>query len=412
MIRFREVLTHAIAVVVIAGVAGAVVMATTNGPDAGGYTGTDATVYSFVDISGGAGGASVLGGTDDGTVALTLPFAFRFYGQPYTLVCVSTNGALYFVTSDSACSTVLDFANTDLSSVAPPGDLPSILPLWSDLTFQVVGAGAVFYQTIGTTGNRRFVVQWNNAYPQGSPDPVTFQVVLSESNNAVLFQYKTVGLGPGNPANNGGQATIGLHNTGAPANLQQIAWSYRVPVVGDSTALSFSLTNATAADGLISGGGFIGSGNDHHHFVFRVSQRQGSDYGRLEYWINESSRCAPSDHAVDRERGGVGARDSDYGQSHGTPPSRFQATSFSQVSFSADPSLTTKPTVDTVAFKGAGLWNGKTGYTFEGQASDQGEPGRGRDTFSLVVRDGQGAVVANVNGVLTGGNIQSNRVKK
>ena len=48
----------------------------TKGPDAGGYTASDATVYSFVDISGGSGGASVLSGTDDGVVALTKKFSF------------------------------------------------------------------------------------------------------------------------------------------------------------------------------------------------------------------------------------------------------------------------------------------------------------------------------------------------
>ena len=46
----------------------------TKGPDAGGYSATDSTVYSLVDISGPSGGASVLSGTDDGVVALTIPF--------------------------------------------------------------------------------------------------------------------------------------------------------------------------------------------------------------------------------------------------------------------------------------------------------------------------------------------------
>ena len=36
--------------------------AATKGPDAGGYSGTDETVYSFVDISGTGGGVSILGG--------------------------------------------------------------------------------------------------------------------------------------------------------------------------------------------------------------------------------------------------------------------------------------------------------------------------------------------------------------
>ena len=227
----------------IASLLTAVVGATTKGPDKGAYTGTDATTFSFVDISGGSGGIAVLSGTDDGTVPLALPFAFKFYGQTYPFVCVSSNGALYFAAADSDCTGILDFANTDLSSVTPPGDRPAVLPLWSDLTFQVNGAGAVFYQTLGAAGSRRFVVQWNEAFPQGSPDPVTFQVILGEAGSTVLFQYKTVNLGAGNAASNGAHATIGIRNTGALNTQQQIAWSFGAPVLADSTAILFSGTS-------------------------------------------------------------------------------------------------------------------------------------------------------------------------
>jgi hypothetical protein len=179
-------------------------------------------------------------------VALTLPFTFRFYSQPYTVACVSANGALYFVASASSCNGFSDFANTDLSSTIVPGDLPAILPYWSDLTFDQPGAGAVYYGTVGAAPARRFVVQWNNAFPQGSPNPVTFQTVLTEGANAVLFQYKNVALGPANPARNAGQATVGVRNTGAPANQQQIAWSYNAPVVAEESALEFSAAPASA----------------------------------------------------------------------------------------------------------------------------------------------------------------------
>ena len=232
----------------LAGLLTAGVAATTKGPDAGAYTGTDATTFSFVDISGGSGGIAVLGGTDDGTVALALPFAFKFYGQTYPFVCVSANGALYFVTADSDCTGILDFANTDLGSVAPPGDRPAVLPLWSDLTFQVAGAGAVFYQTLGTGSSRRFVVQWNDAFPQGSADPVTFQVILGEAGNTVLFQYKTVNLGAGNAASNGAQASIGIRNAGALNTQQQIAWSFGAPGADRQHRPSCSRATPTPGD--------------------------------------------------------------------------------------------------------------------------------------------------------------------
>ena len=124
---------------------------------------------------------------------------------------------------------LLDFANVDLSAVAPPNDPPAVLPFWSDLTFEVPGAGSVFYQTVGSPGSRKLIVQWHNAYPQSSRNPVTFQVLLSEGSNSLVFQYRTVGFGPGDPGSKGGQATVGVRNTGALTNKQQIAWSSKHP---------------------------------------------------------------------------------------------------------------------------------------------------------------------------------------
>jgi hypothetical protein len=84
------------------------------------------------------------------------------------------------------------------------------------------------------------------------------------------------------------------------------------------------------------------------------------------------------------------------------------------VVFSDDPAFQPgrgpRPTVDTVRFSGAGKWNGRAGYTFEVLAADRGEPGRRRDTFSLIVTDAAGKVVVNVSGSLDGGNIQSTRL--
>jgi hypothetical protein len=64
----------------------------------------------------------------------------------------------------------------------------------------------------------------------------------------------------------------------------------------------------------------------------------------------------------------------------------------------------------SVTSAGAGLWNGKAGYTFKMRAADRGEPGRGRDTFTLVVKDGRGTVVLSIGGTIDDGNIQSTPV--
>lgn len=215
------------------------VWATTRGPDAAGYTGSDATVYSFVDISGPSGGASVLSGTDDSTAVLTLPFTFQFYGQPYTLACVSSNGAIYFVPGAAQCGGLIDFNNIDLATTASPGDFPAAFPWWSDLSFQVAGAGSVFYQTVGTAGSRRFIVQWDRAYPASSTNPVTFQAILFEGSNRILFQYKTADLGTGNGASGGGTATIGVRDAAGQTSSRQIEWSFNSAVILNESALMF-----------------------------------------------------------------------------------------------------------------------------------------------------------------------------
>ena len=217
----------------------AVSWASTRGPDGGGYTATDATVYSFVDISGGSGGSSVLSGTDDGTALLTLPFTFQLYGQPHTLVCVSSNGAIYFVPGPAQCGGIIDFNNTDLTTVASPGDFPAVFPWWSDLSFQVSGAGSVFYQTTGAPGSRRFIVQWERAFPAASPNPVTFQAILFEGSNRIVFRYKTADLGDGNAATKGSAATIGIRDAAGQTTLKQIEWSYNAGVVTNEMALLF-----------------------------------------------------------------------------------------------------------------------------------------------------------------------------
>ena len=220
------------------------VWATTKGPDAAGYTATDSTVYSFTEIAGGGGSTSVLSGVDDDVALLTLPFSFQFYGQSYSMVCAGSNGLVWFVTSPSACAeNGSTFNNVDLTAGGAPGNPPAILPYWTDLTFNQAGAGSVFYQTQGPAGSRRFIVEWSNAYNQAqglSPNPVTFQVVLYEATNQILFQYKTVNLGSGDTAAHGALATVGITDANGYTNNREIQWSYDSPVLNDSTAILFA----------------------------------------------------------------------------------------------------------------------------------------------------------------------------
>jgi hypothetical protein len=207
------------------------------GPDAFGYVADDAISYSFVDIS--STGVAVLGGADDETALLNIGFPFRFYGLEHTAVCVSSNGLL----SLGGCNA--GFANQDLSATKPAGDLPTIAALWTDLTFAARGAGAVYYQTLGEPGNRRFIVQWTNAFALNGARGVTFQALLHESGGKIVFQYLDLNAGAGSPVSFGGAATVGIRDAAGESNGRRLQWSYKVPVLRNGQAIAF-VTDTTA----------------------------------------------------------------------------------------------------------------------------------------------------------------------
>lgn len=94
-------------------------------------------------------------------------------------------------------------------------------------------------------------------------------------------------------------------------------------------------------------------------------------------------------------------------------PDRYFAANVTDVRFSDQPGYTPGHKkgsgVDTVSFTGVGYWNGHAGHTYEVVASDRGEPGRGHDTFRVVIKDQSGVVVATAGGTLDSGNLQSLR---
>lgn len=133
--------------------------------------------------------------------------------------------------------------------------------------------------------------------------------------------------------------------------------------------------------GRMKGQGYLAG---QHHFTFLVGrQPTGAPAGRLHYW-----------HGLDR----------------------FVATAITAATFSDDPAgkpgKKNAPIVDSAAFSGAGRWNNLEGYTFEVKAADAGEPGRGRDSFAIVIKAPDGTTVVSASGVLAGGNVQSLLVVK
>jgi hypothetical protein len=174
--------------------------------------------------------------------------------------------------------------------------------------------------------------------------------------------------------------------------------------------VTVTVTAAASPDGLMFGAGHIDSGSTHHHFQFIVTRIGDRKFGRVKYWVKAADGCDDDDDNDDGRRwDSYDNHDRDGNRRR--PTIQFDGTSVANVVFSDDPAFEpagrNAPDNDTVRFSGPGKLNGSSRYTFEVLATDQGEPGRGRDTFSIVIKDRNGAVAANAAGRLKSGNIQS-----
>lgn len=168
------------------------------GARAGSYTATS-TPYSWDTVSTDA----LLSGDDVSTGLISLPFSFVFAGTTYSGVYISSNGLIAFTGAN----------NTYTNAGLPSGTAPLVGPYWDDLRTDKTGA-KVYYGTLGTAPNRRFVVTWSGAVLYANnATKLTFQAVLFESGN-IEFRYNTMG-------DTGSSATIGVQATGT----DYTAWS-------------------------------------------------------------------------------------------------------------------------------------------------------------------------------------------
>lgn len=193
--------------------------------------------YDFVDIT--ATGTPLDLKEDDLSVQADIGFPFTFYGQTATQLLVAYNGGLLFD---------LDHVYfTPTNTPLPNADIgPAILPYWTDIYYQQPEDGNIYYQTLGSAPNRRFVVEWFNLpimIGGIQQDSATFEVVLHEGSNEIVFQYADTSVG--DPARDDGvTATIGLNAPeGVPATLQ---YSYKQASVGAGKAILFSPTTPIA----------------------------------------------------------------------------------------------------------------------------------------------------------------------
>ncbi len=177
------------------------------GPDDYGYFAYDDTdvdyeehpSYSWVEIDpvlGGPGDSISLG--NDETAVLNLPFNFKFYGDWYSRVSISSNG---YIALDSTW--IADMYNWPIPSTGGPPLL--IAPFWDDLDPTATdssGHVCSWYDNV----NQRFIVEYSkiqHIHDPTNPTPAelqTFEVILLDpqyyptetGDGEILFQYNDI----------------------------------------------------------------------------------------------------------------------------------------------------------------------------------------------------------------------------
>jgi len=177
---------------------------------------------------------------DDGWKNVNMGFSFTFYGQTYTDVDVSTNGYLTFGS---------DPDNYTADSIPDTNDPDNIIaPFWCDLDLS--GGGEIFAKTMGTAPNRQFIVQYKNVdFYDASERPgnalLNFEVILSEADNSILFQYGDMlsvnshGNGDGGDPD-GDDTSIGIENADGGLGVNH---SYNTASITDNMALKIEYTD-------------------------------------------------------------------------------------------------------------------------------------------------------------------------
>jgi hypothetical protein len=124
---------------------------------------------------------------DDVGMTANIGFTFNWVGRSYTQVWICTNGFIRFgPTGGTAYQNDLCTTDTTLQNI--------IAPFWDDLNAQ---AGSIVYNTVGSPGNRSFVVQFTNVNFFSGSGNVTFQLRLHEDGFSSEIIY---GPSSGNPS--------------------------------------------------------------------------------------------------------------------------------------------------------------------------------------------------------------------
>ncbi|HEY3182617.1 MAG TPA: S8 family serine peptidase [Gaiellaceae bacterium] len=170
--------------------------------------------YAWVDATAGGTNLGITG--DDVQAVVNLPFAFSFYGHAVTQAKVGSNGIIGFADDVGGA-----YNNLDLPHPSAPNGF--LAPFWDDLNPSA--GGSIWTRTTGTAPDRRFVVEWHGVVHYPQTGNATFEAILEEGTNDVVYQWQDVNFGDA-AKDYGAVASIGAENLDASVGEQ---FSYNTP---------------------------------------------------------------------------------------------------------------------------------------------------------------------------------------
>lgn len=183
------------------------------------------TAYDFTDISTTGTRLDV---TWIGAQTLTMPFPLRFYGKSSPYISVCNLGVIELDSFRGFCHQLPEALPSQWESYA-------LLPFWARLDWFI---GGVYTQTIGVEPHRRQIVQWQRGLEMfagtglGDGNGVTFQAVIGEDDDRIVFQYPDVSFGIAG-TDDGQAAVIGMNYDGHLAQM----YSFFSPVLQAGQAI-------------------------------------------------------------------------------------------------------------------------------------------------------------------------------
>lgn len=169
-------------------------------PFSGTYTLNQSYPYDFVNIAGiGLPGPT----SDDSGITVPIGFIFPFYGVALQDITISSNG---FLTLPGGDPTV--FTNPTMPNANSPNGV--IAGYWDDLNPSQ--GGTITYATVGTSPNRRFIVDYNAVRRHNTTQNESFQIALDECGNITTTIVAS--------ANGGLSATRGIEDPSGAIGIQ------------------------------------------------------------------------------------------------------------------------------------------------------------------------------------------------